>query len=112
MAKVPWVVDRSLRSRMAAARQAKKFAMRLSGDRAAGIEDTGHNRRVDFRNVALKNGAAIHHRNASQTNAVLERDPFTGQLTSALAVDPHFDMHKRCIYFLLPPGDSRASAGI
>ena len=49
----PGVVDGSLRPGMGATREAEVLAMGLADDDAAGIENAGDHRCIDFRRVAF-----------------------------------------------------------
>ena len=57
---------------VAAAGQTEILAVRLTDDRAAGIEDAGDDRRVYIGHVTFERRSAIHHRHAGETNIVLE----------------------------------------
>src|SRR5215831_21149113 len=65
---------------MAAARKTQVLADRLADDLAAGIEDARHDRRILVGDITFQHVGAIHHRDAGETNIVLDGDPLAAQL--------------------------------
>ena len=104
------VVHRTQRRGVAAAGQAKIFAMRLADDRAAGIENAGDDRRIDIRHVAFERRGAVHHRHAGEADIVLQDDALAGQRSVRGAA--HFGLHRPGIERILvgARADSRACA--
>ena len=71
---LPRVVGLAQRVRVAAPRIAEVLAVRLAGDRRAGLEDAVDDRRVELGDVTLERRRAVHHRDARNGDVVLHGD--------------------------------------
>src|SRR3984957_11062448 len=81
------IADHAARAGMAGTGKAEILAGRLARDRAARFEDPRHHGGVKFRNIALQQHRAIHHRNTRDADVILDRDTLAAQQTLCPAMD-------------------------
>ncbi|MNL19013.1 hypothetical protein D3C87_1401910 [compost metagenome] len=76
--------------RVAATGEAVVFTGRLAQNGDPVVQQTGHHGSVEFRYEAFQWGGAVHHRDASQGDVVLERNSLASKfaLTGAIHLSP------------------------
>ena len=98
-----WVVHRTRRAGVAAAREAEVLAHRLAEDGAAGVQNARHDGRIHVGHVALERRSAVHHRHSGDAHIVLDREPLAFELAAPRAFDRGLDV-PRAVAVLLAAG--------
>src|SRR4029077_7312784 len=86
------VVHGAAGARVAAARETERFRDGCAADRSAGIENAGHDGRVDIGDIAFHRRGAVHHRHAGKTYIVFKRDFLAPELARGGALDLGLDV--------------------
>src|SRR5882724_8680797 len=81
------IADHAARACMAGAGKTEILAGRLARDRAARFKNPRHYGGVEFRNIALQQHRAIHHRDTRDADVILDRDVLAAQQTFRPAMD-------------------------
>ena len=76
----------------------KILAMRLADDRAAGIEDALHHRRVDVGDIAFQRRRTVHHRHAGQHDVVLQHHGLALELAVGRACTVVLTYQALCLF--------------
>ena len=81
------VTDHAACASMTCPGKAEILAGGLAGDGASSIENTCHDGGIELRNITFKQCRAVHHRDAGDTDIVLDRDLLAAQQSFRAGLD-------------------------
>src|SRR5712671_2090966 len=79
MGRIVRVADHAAGAGMTCAGKAEVLASGLAGDGTSGVENTRHDRGIEFGDVTFEQRRTIHHGNAGDADVVLDRDLLAAQ---------------------------------
>ena len=81
------VADHAAGAGMTCPGKAEILAGGLAGDGASSIENARHDGGIEFRNITFEQRRAVHHRDAGNTDVVLDRDLLAAQQSFRASLD-------------------------